>query len=137
MKSICIKTNNSHILDYLQKELNVIELNNICFTCNEFKNYKNIIVHYTGTDDEIFYDKISSLLSFLVIYEFEEDLFKDIIFKHYFYFSKIERNKILDVCFDIMLEENNYIKEKFDFFVLIGFIVIFTASFYFISKKEN
>ena len=59
MKSICIKTNNSHILDYLQKELNVIELNNICFTCNEFKNYKNIIVHYTGTDDEIFYDKIS------------------------------------------------------------------------------
>ena len=40
MKSICIKTNNSHILDYLQKELNVIELNNICFTCNEFKNYK-------------------------------------------------------------------------------------------------
>lgn len=115
MKSICIKTNNSHILDYLQKELNVIELNNICFTCNEFKNYKNIIVHYTGTDDEIFYDKISSLLSFFVIYEYEEDLFKDIIFKHYFYFSKIERNKILDVCFDIMLEENNYIKEKFDF----------------------
>ena len=118
MKSICIKTNNSHILDYLQKELNVIELNNICFTCNEFKNYKNIIVHYTGTDDEIFYDKISSLLSFLVIYEFEEDLFKDIIFKHYFYFSKIERNKILDVCFDIMLEENNYIKEKFDFSII-------------------
>ena len=29
------------------------------------------------------------------------------------------------------------LKEKFDFFVLIGFIVIFTASFYFISKKEN
>ena len=29
------------------------------------------------------------------------------------------------------------LKEKFDFFVLIGFIVIFTTSFYFISKKEN
>ena len=88
MKSICIKTNNSHILDYLQKELNVIELNNICFTCNEFKNYKNIIVHYTGTDDEIFYDKISSLLSFLVIYEYEEDLFKTLFLNIIFTFQK-------------------------------------------------
>ena len=33
--------------------------------------------------------------------------------------------------------ERLLLKEKFDFFVLIGFIVIFTTSFYFISKKEN
>lgn len=114
MKSICIKTNNSRILDYLQKELNLIDLDNIYFSNNEFRNYKNIIVHYTGLNDLLFLDKISSLLSFMVIYEFEETFFKRIIFQNYFYFSFTERNKILDNCFDIMIENNDYIKEKFN-----------------------
>ena len=64
MKSICIKTNNSHILDYLQKELNVIELNNICFTCNEFKNYKNIITYLIILN--YFYKDINILLVFWI-----------------------------------------------------------------------
>ena len=114
MKSICIKTNNSQILDYLQNELNLIELDNLYFSNNEFKNYKNIIVHYTGDNYSLFLDKISSLLSFLVIYEFEENILKRLIFQNYFYFSNPERKKILDNCFDIMLEDNNCIKEKFN-----------------------
>ena len=114
MKSICIKTNNSQVLDYLQKELKLLDLENIYFSNNQFKNYKNMIIHYTGLDNSLFLDKISSLLSFLVIYEFEEDILKKIVFRNYFYFSFNERNKILDNCFNIMIDDNKYIKEKFN-----------------------
>lgn len=113
MKSICMKTNNSQILDYLQEELNLIDLDNVYFSNNEFKNYKNIIVHYTGNDNSLFLDKISSLLSFLVIYEFEESILKRLIFQNYFYFSLSERRKILENCFDIVIEDENYIKAKY------------------------
>lgn len=30
-----------------------------------------------------------------------------------------------------------FLKEKIDFFILVGFLIIFMASFYFISKKQN
>lgn len=113
MKSICLKTNNPQILDYLQEELNLIDLDNVYFSNNEFKNYKNIIVHYTGNDNSLFLDKISSLLSFLVIYEFEESILKRLIFQNYFYFSLSERRKILENCFDIVIEDENYIKAKY------------------------
>ena len=54
MKSICIKTNNTNTLEYLLNELNSIDLDNICFSTNKFKHYKNIIIHYTGKDTKLF-----------------------------------------------------------------------------------
>ena len=74
MKSICIKTNDSNLLRYLLNELKDIDLDNICFSENKFKCYKNVIIHYTGSDTSLFLSKISSLLSFLVIDELEESL---------------------------------------------------------------
>ena len=65
MKSLCIKTNNSNSLSYLLNELNNLELEEICYSCNQFKHYKNIIIHYTGNDNKLFLDKISTILSFL------------------------------------------------------------------------
>ena len=32
---------------------------------------------------------------------------------------------------------DTFLKEKIDFFVLIGFLIIFSSSFYFILKKQN
>lgn len=51
MKSLCIKTNNTNTLEYLLNEFKLLELNNIYFSQNEFKHYKNIIIHYTGKDN--------------------------------------------------------------------------------------
>ena len=51
MKSICIKTNNFILLDYLLNELDYIEIEPVYISSNEFKNYKNVIVHYRGNDD--------------------------------------------------------------------------------------
>ncbi len=47
MKSLCIKTNDSNVLDYLLNEFKNCNLKDMCFSENEFKNYKNIIIHYT------------------------------------------------------------------------------------------
>ena len=110
MKSLCIKTNNSNLLDYLLNELKFLDIDDVYFSCNQFKNYKNIIIHYTGSDIDIFLDKVSSILSFLVIDELEETLFKRLLNQNYFYFNFLDKNKILQLCFDIITDDfsNNF-----------------------------
>ena len=105
MKSLCIKTNNSDLINYLLNELKDINLKNVCFSENEFKIYKNVIVHYSGDDESLFLTKLASILSFLVIDELEEDLLKRLILQNYFYFDAVERTKILATCFDIMADD--------------------------------
>ncbi len=105
MKSLCIKTNNSNLLNYLLNEFKNIELDNVYFSENEFKIYKNIIIHYLGNNEPLFLSKVSSILCFLVIDELEEDLLKKLILQNYFYFDCLEREKILSLCFEIMADD--------------------------------
>ncbi len=55
MKSICIKTNNSDLIQYLLNELNDLELELVYFSCRKFKHYNNIIIHYKGLDNNLFF----------------------------------------------------------------------------------
>ena len=112
MKSLCIKTNDSNLLKYLLNELKNIDLKNICFSENKFKFYKNVIIHYSGNDVPLFLSKISSILSFLVIDEIEEILLKRLVFQNYFYFDSLEKDNILDICFDIMSDDFNSLFDK-------------------------
>lgn len=105
MKSLCIKTNDSNVISYLLNELKYSKLENVYFSENQFKHYKNIIIHYVGNDFPSFYSKISSILSFLVIDELEEDFLKRILLQNYFYFNSQEREQILSFCFDIFAED--------------------------------
>ena len=113
MKSIALKTNNPQTIKYLENELNTLDINDCYFSFKNFKHYKNIIIHYVGNDEKLFLNKISNLLSFLVVYEYEEDFLKKLIFRNYFYFQKNEREIILNNCFDIMVESDNYLNNKF------------------------
>lgn len=112
MKSVCIKTNNSNLLNYLLNELDYIEIEPVYISSNEFKNYKNIIVHYRGNDDKKFIHEVSCILSCLVIDELEENFLKRLILKNYFYFNFNERKHILDMCFDIFADDFNYYFDK-------------------------
>lgn len=115
MKSICIKTNNSNLLDYLLNELDYIELDHIYISNNNFKNYKNIIVHYRGDENQKFIHEISCILSCLVIDELEESFLKKIILKNYFYFNSTEIKQILEMCFDILTDDfNTYFDKKYN-----------------------
>lgn len=114
MKSLCIKTNNSNLINYLLYEFKNIDLKNVCFSENEFSIYKNVIIHYSGNNEPLFLSKLSSILCFLVLDELEEDLLKQIISQNYFYFDSTEKNKILSICFDIMADNfSNLFDKKF------------------------
>ena len=107
MKSICIKTNDTHLLNYLLNEFDYIEIDKVCISTNQFKNYKNIIIHYTGNEISAFIHEVSCILSCFVIDEIEESILKRLILKNYFYFEAIERREILDICYDIFTDEFN------------------------------
>lgn len=108
MKSLCIKTNNSNLINYLLNELQHLKLDDICFLTQEFKHFKNVIIHYRGTNDYIFLDKISSILSLLVIDELEEDFLDSLLIQNYFYFDANERKDIINLAFDIMSYSQNF-----------------------------
>lgn len=112
MKSLCIKTNNSDLLKYLLNELKELEIDDVCFSLRQFKHYKNIIIHYTGENETLFLEKISSILSLLVIDELEENFINKIILEYYFYFDCNERKDILNLCFDIMSNDFSDIFDK-------------------------
>ncbi len=109
MKSICIKTNDSKILYYLLDALNNTNLDNIYFSFNEFKSYKNVIIHYKGSNINEFISTISDMLSFLIIDNFEESIIKRLILNNYFYFDNMEINKVFDICIDLLNNREEYL----------------------------
>lgn len=129
MKSLCIKSNNSNCLNYLLNEFKNMNTENVCFSCNEFKNYKNIIIHYKGTNNDAFLSEVSTILSNLVIDEFDESIMKKYIFHNHCYFDSIERQKILDICFELCLNDNAYYDKKYN--------ILFKSFFNYISNHKS
>lgn len=118
MKSICIKTNNQKILNYLLNELNYIDIKPVFISNNKFKHYNNIIIHYRGNENEKFIRKISSILACLVTDELEENFLKNILRQDYFYFSQEERNHIIEICYEIFSDDYNLnFNKKFDILI--------------------
>lgn len=130
MKSLCIKTNNSNLLNYLLNELESLELDNVCFSYKQFRHYKNVIIHYTGKETDLFINKISSILSLLVIDELEEEFFKKILLQNYFYFNFKEREQILNLCFDITANDFSSIFDK-------KFKALFNSFYEFINQNHS
>ena len=113
MKSICIKTNNENLLNYLLNELDYIDVKPVAISKNQFKNYKNIIIHYSGNDNKKFVHEVSCILSCLVIDELEESFLKMILLKNYFYFNSTEMKHILELCYEIFSDDfNTYFDKK-------------------------
>lgn len=150
MKSICIKTNNSILLEYLLTEFNLLELSDVYFSTNEFRHYKNIIIHYKGEKEKVFLERISGILACLVIDELEEEFLNRILLQNYFYFSQEEKRKITNIYYDLCSEDflkifdqkYNYLNQQFFSFleenhtlVLNGFIN-FRVKAYFIMLEN-
>ena len=132
MKSFCIKNNNENILNYLLNELENVEIKDVYFSKNQFKNYKNIIVHYIGNNNELFIMMLSKILANCVLQHYEKNLIKKIIDLDYFYFTSIDKKHIIKNCQEVLEECNErknkivfslyeYIKEH-KYFILEGFI---------------
>ena len=130
MSSLCIKTNNEDILTYLQKEFSEFNMLNVFYSRNEFKSYKNIIIHYTGIDNELFYTKLATILSYLVIDHFENDIIKNLLFANYFYFDNSEFNKILNLCTENLCDDDDFSFQNRQLF-------LFDAFYEYISKNHS
>lgn len=110
MKSFCIKTNNNKIIEYLLKKLSNLNIENVYYSPNKFKLYNNIIIHYLGKDLNLFYYKLSDIITDCIINFYEEKIINHIINYNYFYFDLYEKTEINKECIQ-MLD----VKETSDF----------------------
>ena len=97
MKSICLKTINEDIIEYLITQLEALHIN-ICISNYRFKTFDNLIIHYL--DDEYideFYEIISIIIKNTIEKFFEIETLNKIVEKNYFYLSSIERKYIIEI----------------------------------------
>ena len=94
MKSFCIKTNNQLIINYLLNSIESIPLEDVYFINRKFKIYNNVIIHYKGINENIFFNYLSDVLTNCIINYYEPNLLKKIINFNYFYFDDFEKNLI-------------------------------------------
>ena len=108
MKSLCIKTNNLDIINYLQKSFENINLEDTYISIGKFKHFNNIIIHYLGNSYTKYYNYLSNTITKAIINFFEETLIHDNINLNYFYFTSLEKKKILENTLNLLLEKDNY-----------------------------
>lgn len=109
MKTVCVKTNNEEILEYLNRELEFSELEDIVISFNEFKIYKNIVVHYYGNNEKKFLLEIAKIISKTIEIFYEKNIIEKIIDDNYFYFEDFEKNMILKISEKIIeIQESSF-----------------------------
>ena len=109
MKTICVKTNNEEILKCLNRTLEESSLEDIVISFNEFKNYKNVMVHYYGSNERKFLLETSQIIANVIEIFYEENMLEKIIEDNYFYFEDFEKEIILKICEKIIeIQEANF-----------------------------
>lgn len=114
MKSLCIKTNNLDIINYLQKSFENINLENTYITIKRLKHFNNIIIHHKGNDYTKFINYISNSITKAIIEYCEEQIIYNNISLNYFYFNLYEKKKILENTLNLLEEEQNS-KSRYDY----------------------
>lgn len=106
-KSVCIKSNNKQTISYIIDELEVLNTDDVYFSCRDFKNFTNVIVHYTGKNVPNFIASLSKILSYLVLDLYENSIIDNLISLDYFYFSEFEQKSIFDICINTLNYEDS------------------------------
>lgn len=126
-KSICIKSNNPETLSYITNELEHFNVSNTYFSCNKFKNFKNVIIHYKGKNLSLFLSNLSKTLSYLVLDLYENIIIKKLISYDYFYFTPSEQKEIFNLCLENLNYEDSLNRLEF----------VQTAFFKYLQENKN
>ena len=102
MISLCIKNNNSKIINTLNKNISLINLENIIYSTKTFSKYKNIIIHYTGSNIPEFYNEIANSICNCIIQCYEPNIRKKTLYSNYFYFSNPDIEQIENNCSELL-----------------------------------
>ena len=111
MKSICIKTNNQEIIDYLIDTFEKLPIN-ICISNYSFKMYDNVIVHDIARNENEFYEVVSIVLKSVIEKFYEKDIIRKCIKQNYFYLNDAEQDYVLKISNQIMNLPDNKIGYK-------------------------
>ena len=113
MKSICIKTNNKTVIDYLLENFENLNMKETYISIKDFKHFSNIIIHYKDINTTTFINSISNILTKSTILFYEDNLITDSIYLNYFYFNKLEIKSIIENT-QKLLKEYDVINTKYD-----------------------
>ena len=124
MKTVCIKTNNESIINYLLESLESLGLKDVYFSCKNFKVFKNFFIHYKGQNLDLFLCDISDILASLVLDFYEDIIVKNLISNEYFYFNSLEKKDIFLKFINIRNNDMDFfsIKEKVLFNIFYNFL---------------
>lgn len=111
MKSICIKTNNQEIIDYLIETFEKLQIN-CCISNYRFKNYDNVIIHDLARNEEVFCEIVALVLKSTFEKFYEKDIIKKFIKRNYFYLDEIEQEYVFKISNQIMYLPDNKIGYK-------------------------
>ena len=124
MKTVCIKTNNESVINYLLESLENLSLKDVYFSCKNFKVFKNFFIHYKGQNLNLFLCDISDILTSLVLDFYEDVIAKNLISNEYFYFNSLEKKDIFLKFINIRNNDIKFfsIKEKALFNIFYNFL---------------
>ena len=107
MVSLCIKTNNHNIINYLVSNIVKIDLDNIVFVKKDFSKYSNVIVHFLGNNIPQFYNELSTVITNCIIANYEPIIIHKLLLLNYFYFKNLDLHIIKTNCMDTLSPINN------------------------------
>lgn len=111
MKSVCIKTNDAEIIDYLIKTFEKLPVN-FCISNYKFKMYDNVIVHDLENNEKEFIEIVSIVIKNAIEKFYEANLLKKCIKQNYFYLDALEQDYVLKISNQIMNLPDNKIGYK-------------------------
>lgn len=105
---------NQNITKHLLEQLNEFKLDDVYFSCKKFKIYYNIIIHFKGKNEKLFFEETSKILAKFIIDLFEEKIIQNLIKSEYFYFDTNEQKQIANITFEDLYnnEESVYSFDK-------------------------
>ena len=110
MHCLCIKINNSKILNDLYLSIINSEISGLKITKNKFKIYHNIIIHFNKHNQNDFFSFFAQNLCRIIVTYFEPKLIKRFIDINYFYFNDEDKKIILDE-YELIKDKNIYDKD--------------------------
>lgn len=111
MKSICIKTNNQDVIEYLIKTFEKLPVN-FCISNCRFKMFDNVILHDVERNEKEFYEVVSIVLKSAIEKFYEKEIIRKSMKQNYFYLNEMEQEYVLKISHQIMNLPDNKIGYK-------------------------
>ena len=111
MKSICIKTNNQEMIEYVIHTFEKLPLN-VCISNYKFKIFDNVILHDMERNEDEFCEVVAIVLKSAIEKFYEKEIIRKCIKQNYFYLNEMEQDYVFKISNQIMNLPDNKIGYK-------------------------